>query len=209
MDPFTLAALIGGGSSILGGIIGGAGQAKASEADRRHQVEMLMAQLSAANGQFEQGRQDDQGALGLKTANTAPDRVAWRQNQAIQSAIMPGLRNFSVKAPMGMEQYVPQMSGGFKIPEGGFDQNTLKFFGDDAMLQGEMDLDRQGSIASNGRYATPSYGSIYGSPQAAAGESAANTASANLRKIDEEAAAKRKQGITSGPGSQFLTRYQR
>jgi hypothetical protein len=118
-----------------------------------------------------------------------------------------------VVAPEGFQQYVPQISGGFRIPEGGFSADTLKFFGDNAMLQGEKDLDKAGGIAAGGNYATPSYGSIYGTPQAAGAQSAVESANSNLKSLDAQAAERRRQQqqaalqpTNASTSNQFLTK---
>jgi len=224
MDPLTLSAIIGGASNLFGGIFGGIGKSKDDAAQRafeqqmadqqyRQQLQSLGITLGQQDSQFQQTQAQNQAEQGLKTANTAPDRVAWRQNQAIQAAIMPGLRNAQVIAPEGFQQYVPQITGGFRIPEGGFDANTLKFFGDNAMLQGEKDLDTAGGIAAGGKYATPSYGSIYGTPQASGAQSAVESANSNLKVLDQQAAEKRRQQqqdalkpTNTSASNQFLTK---
>lgn len=197
MNPFLLSAIIGGGTSLLGGLLSGAGQNKMSDADRAHQMQMLLAQLNNSGNQAEQGRIDSLTAQGTKDANTIPDRVGWRQNQAVLAAIMPQMRNFSVSAPAGLSSYVPKMSGGVRLPENGFSPDTLKFFGDNAMLQGEMDLDRAGGLAAGGRYATPSYGSIYGTTAARDGQRSIETANKNLKQLDDDRAMWRQTSLLS------------
>lgn len=195
MDPLTLSTIIGVGGNLLGGLLSGAGQSKENATSRAHQLQMLLAQLDSQRQQYETARGDEQAKTALDAATTNPTRVNWRQNQAIQNAIMPQLRNVSVNAPMGMGAYVPQVSGGLRLPEGGFSPDTLKFFNDNAMLQGEMDLDRAAGAASGGRSTPASYGAIYGTPQASEGESRVAQANAGLRRIDEEAALRRQMAM--------------
>jgi hypothetical protein len=181
----------------LGGILGGIGKSKDEAANRKfladqsntdyqRSLQSLGATMGNANAQSDESRADALGQVGLNAANTTPDRVAWRQNQAVRAAIMPELRNVSIGVPANMQQYVPQISGGLRLPEGGFSQDTLKFFGDNAMLAGESDLDRAGGIASSGRYATPSYGQIYNTQQGTDTQGATQAANANLRAMDAE-----------------------
>jgi hypothetical protein len=99
---------------------------------------------------------------GLQVAQQVPNRVNWRQNQALAAAILPGLRNASVSSNIpGMNSFIPQVQGGFRIPEGGFSPETMKFFEDEAMLQGEVDLDRAGLQATEGLSTPPQYSNIY------------------------------------------------
>jgi hypothetical protein len=200
MDPFTLAALISTIGNVGGGLIGGAGQSRMSAEERAHQEKMLRMQQQQQLGMYEQTRQDGLNKIGLDTANTTPDRVAWRQNMAMRNAIAPQMRNFSVGAPAGMSAYKPNISGGMRLPDGGLPPEALKFFTENAMLEGEKDLDLAGARASGGNYQVPSYGSIYGTPAASATQSHAVTAADNLRKLDEEAKRKRAmQGALTTP----------
>lgn len=191
MSPFTSAAMINSGASIAGNVIAGIGQGKQAEADREQRIRELLA----LQAQYEQTRSDNMGKVGLETANATPNRVAWRQNQAVMNAMMPGMRNFEVQAPAGMEAYVPQTSGGLRIPEGGFSPETLKFFSDSAMLAGEEDLDMAGAVASSGRQSTPNYAAAYGGNGSNA-SSRVSTASAALRAQDEANARRRQQAMT-------------
>lgn len=202
MDPLTLAAIIGGGSNLLGGLLGGHGQAEMSKEEREHQIRMLLTQLGVDMGQFEATRGDANARAGLSTANTAPERVGWRQNQAIRAAVMPQLRNVSVSSPIpGMNAFIPQVSGGLRIPEGGFSPETLKFFGDNAMLAGESDLDTAAAVASQGNYIPPNYSAIYGGMGDAA-TSRVQGIAANLREQDKERATQRNVALTGALGRQ-------
>lgn len=197
MDPITMAALIQTGSQLIGGLMQGKGQAKDAELARQQQIKTLLAQLDANRAQFETSRQDQQGKLGLEVANSVPERVGWRQNQAVRAALMPEMRNVNIMAPAGMQQFVPQMSGGLKIPEGGFGPDTLKFFSENARLQGEADLDTAGMNATGGQGSTPSYSAIYGGPTAANTESRVANVGTDLR-IQEEANRKKRQEALTG-----------
>lgn len=194
MDPITIAALIGAGTNLFGGWMSGRGQQQMTEADRRHQLQTLQAQLLQNSQQFETTRGDNLGRLGLEVAQATPNRVDWRQNQAIRAAIMPELRNVSIQAPAGYGGYVPQISGGFRIPEGGFSAETLRAFSPEARLQGEEDLDMAGGLATGGRISPPSYGTIYGAPGVSA-SSRVSSAMGNLRQQDQENETRRKTAM--------------
>lgn len=120
MDPITLAALIGGGSQLLGGLFGGIGQGKMSAEQLRAQQEMQDKQLQLSRDQ-----------MGLQSTQMDPlAQQKSRQQQALLAALLPGARNFQVSSNVpGMNQFMPQMTGGMKLPEGGLSPETLAFFG--------------------------------------------------------------------------------
>lgn len=195
MDPATM-YLAGTAISALGGWLGGRGQEQANakqlaESRRQFDARLGQEQLQTQLGQLnaEQSRLDSLGAAGVNIQQQTPNRVNWRQNQAMLAAIMPQLRNVSVSSGIpGMNAFIPQVSGGLRIPEGGFSPETLKFFGDRAMLAGEADLDRQGQIATGGQMAIPNYSAVYGQLGAPAQQAVGDLQS--QVKADEE---KRKQ----------------
>jgi len=188
MDPATgmlIASLIGAGGNILGGI----GAGKASDADRRAALQQTLAQLGINLDQFEEQLRQKQGEVGLANANATPNRVGWRQNQALAAAIMPGLRNTEVSSAIpGMSHFIPKVSGGLRIPEGGFGPDVMKWFSEDARLAGETDLDRAGSVASGGRAPIPDYAAAgYGkSGSAASSALQANASQLELDAIERE-----------------------
>jgi len=197
--------LIGTGISALGGFLGGRSQEKLTKeqlAQQSRQFDATLAenkrQTNLQQGNTEQARIDQLGQTGLEVQQQTPNRVGWRQNQAMLAAIMPELRNASVSSGIpGMNAFIPQISGGLRIPEGGFSPSTLKFFGDNAMLTGETDLDRQGQIASGGRMAIPDYAAVYG-PQAGATAGASVSALQEQLKADEEKRRQQRQAIMLG-----------
>lgn len=134
LDPITMSAIISGGSKLLGGILGGIGEGK--ENDKK-------AALTREQLQLQREQQ------GLQRAQAVPTRQDWRQNQALLAAILPGLSNASVTAPQGMQQYVPQMSGGFQLPQGGLGAGVMDFFSPEARLGAEREIDMAGMQAPN------------------------------------------------------------
>jgi hypothetical protein len=163
MDPASIALLLGAGTNFLGGLFSGKGDAEMNEA----QIAARLKEVAAATGMdeaklLELARQFNSKAA-VEGAQATPNRVGWRQNQAMQAAIMPGLRNYSVSSGIpGMDRFKPQTSGGLRLPEGGFGPETLKFFGDKAMLDGEYELDKANQVATDGHAPIPSYTSVYG-----------------------------------------------
>ena len=201
MDPYTSAALVSGLFSLGGGIAGGIGQGQQSAADRAQQLRTLFAQLGVNLDMFEQNRGDQNARLGLETTQATPNRVDWRQRQAMLGEIMPGLRNAEVHSNIpGMDRFIPRVTGGLRIPEGGFSPETLKFFGQSAMHQGEMDLDRAGQLATGGRLATPSYGAIYGNEAGRNGEEYINRIGSELRDEDEARSRARREALMRALG---------
>lgn len=196
MDPLTMSALIGGGMQLFGNILGGIGQGKQQEKDRQQRIQELLAQLGFQQEQAEMNRADQMARLGMEATMATPDRVNWRQNQAIRGAIMPQLRNFAVQAPAGLEGFMPTMTGGLRIPERGFSPETLKHFSEQAMLAGEEDLDRSALQATGGRSTPASYGAIYG-PRGAEAESRTKTLQRQLQAEDANTITRRRQALTN------------
>jgi hypothetical protein len=160
MDPETRAALVSGAFGIGGGLLSGYGQSKQNDENREanaeqaalnRQLELYLAQMNMGQRQAEQG---------VQTAQAAPTRQDWRQRQAMMADIMPGLRNVSVQAPGDLGRFVPQISGGLRIPEGGFSPEALAFFSPEARVNAEADLDRAGARASGGQAPTPNYSQV-------------------------------------------------
>lgn len=113
------------GLNFLGNLLSG----KAS-AEQAQQSQALSNAQNEANLEAERNKI----AVGI----TDPTKLQnWRQKQATVAAIMPGLRNASVKAPAGMEAYMPSVSGGFSIPEGGFGSDTLAFYSPESRAAAE------------------------------------------------------------------------
>lgn len=160
MDPLSAALVL---SSIGGGIFSGLQQGKVSKEQLREAARQFGINLDVQQGNIEQANVNAQQQQALQGVQETPNRVGWRQNQALQAAILPGLRNARVSSPIpGMNAFIPQVSGGFRIPEGGFGPDTMKFFGDNAMMQGEYDLDRAVQGASGGRAPITGYTGVYG-----------------------------------------------
>lgn len=129
MNPSTLNTIIGAGAPLLGGLLGGIDQGKQNDKTMALQREQMAMQ---------------QQQLDLQRAQSVPQQQNWRQAQALMAAILPGLQNAQVQAPAGYQQYMPQISGGFKIPEGGFGADTQAFFSPGARQAAEQDLQNAG-----------------------------------------------------------------
>jgi hypothetical protein len=189
------------GISAAGSLISAYMQGKISK-------EQFLAQLAEQQRQFNTTTQQDayqfdeknrqaNADQALASANTTPNRVGWRQNQAMAAAIMPGLRNVSVSSNIpGMSRFIPQISGGLRIPEGGFGPDVLSKFGDKAMLAGEMDLDKAAAVASDGQSVTPDYGAVYGEP-GRTGASQVSALSGQLQTDEKARAAERNRALQS------------
>lgn len=137
----------------------------------------------------------EQGQRALDAAQANPTRVGWRQNQALAAALLPELRNVSVSSPIpGMNAFIPQISGGLRLPASGFSPDTLKFFGDKAMLAGEQDLDTAAQIASGGQAPLPSYPVVYGE-QALPAQNAVASAQQRVREDEKARAARRAKAL--------------
>lgn len=116
-----------------------------------------------------QGKQNDKQMalqreqLAMQQAQAVPTRQDWRQNQALLAAILPALSNAKVQAPAQYQQYVPQISGGFQLPQGGLGtQDVMSFFAPQARQNAEAELDNAGrsklTPASSMNYAGTGYG---------------------------------------------------
>lgn len=142
--PFTggasmmLPAMIGAGADIGGGILSGIAQGK--QQDKQNAM--------------------TQQSLAVQQAQATPNRQDWRQNQALLAAIMPALGNARVQAPAGMQQYVPQVSGGFRLPDAGLGTpDVMSFFSPEARQNAEQEIDNAGKYDKKGKLvkgATPS-----------------------------------------------------
>jgi hypothetical protein len=138
MDPLTL-ALIMGGMQLGGGILSGMGQGAAQDKQNALTREQLAVQQRQFNAQHEQQQGNFQTAQGLMASQQNPlAQQEARQRQAMLAAVMPGLRNVQVSSDIpGMNRFIPQVSGGMRLPEGGFGQDTLAFFSPEARAAAE------------------------------------------------------------------------
>lgn len=171
MSPEMQAAMVSGGFGMAGGLMAGAGQSKiikennaasTEQAELNRQLQLYLAQMDQRQRQSEQG---------LQAQQATPNRQDWRQRQALMADILPGLRNASVQPPGDLARFTPQISGGFRIPEGGFSPEAMAFFSPEARASAEGDLDRAGAQASGGRMAVPDYaGAGYGEAGIAPGQ---------------------------------------
>jgi hypothetical protein len=157
-NPQMQAAMLGAGTSIVGGYLSQRNQNNQNQQSNDAAMARLELQLQMEREQREREQLQRQKELALQTATQAPARQDWRQHQALLAAMLPGARNYSVTPPGDLARFTPQLSGGLRIPEGGFDQQTLAFFSPGARAGAEADLDRAGALAAGGNYSTPDYG---------------------------------------------------
>lgn len=167
-SPQTQAAAIQAGTALLGGALSQRNtnqQTQQSQQFTGQQADLNRQQESQALAQqLAQARMLAERQAAFQGATTAPSRQNWRQSQALAADILPGLRNVQVQAPGNLQRFMPQISGGLRLPEGGLSQQALAFYSPEARLGAEQDLDRATSIASGGRMAAPDYGTVgYGS----------------------------------------------
>jgi hypothetical protein len=162
MSPETQGALINTGAGLVGGALSQRNannqQQNQNAFNAQQNAQQQSADLQKLQMQLEQSRILQEKQMGLQAAQAAPQRQDWRQRQALLAAILPELQNYSVQAPGRLAQFQPQMSGGFRLPEGGIPQEALNFFSPQARLSAEQDFDRQAAMSSGGRMATPDYG---------------------------------------------------
>lgn len=160
--------LIGGaiGADFLGGLLGGksnADQAAAQLAEQKRQADLqnLMAQQTLAL----QTQAQKNSASQLDPLYQQKKRAQF----AMLAALLPGFQNFGVGAPGNMAKFVPQVSGGFQLPAGGFGADMMKYFSPNSAASAENDFRNQTGL-SNGAALTalgyPSSASGYASQMA-------------------------------------------
>lgn len=167
MSPEAQGALINTGTSLLGGYLSQRNANNQQSQQNQFGAEQAQlnrdAELQSLKMQLEQSRMLQERQMALQASQAAPERQNWRQSQALLSAILPELRNVQVQAPGSLQRYVPQMSGGFRLPEGGLSPETLGFFSPQARLSAEQSFDKQAAMSSGGRTVAPDYaGAGYG-----------------------------------------------
>ena len=120
------------------------------ERERQDQMRQFLLSLAQRGGEFDrqlsqsryetdQGnrlRRDETGVEATQLDPYAQQRS--RQQQAMMAALLPGARNVSVSSNIpGMNQFIPQVSGGMRIPEGGFGRDVLDFFSPESRANAE------------------------------------------------------------------------
>lgn len=134
MSPENQAALIQGGTGLLGGVLGGIGEGQRDEANRQFQYDQLA---------FQERNADANRALQAAQSDPLATQTA-RQRAAIMYSLLPGLRNAQVSSNIpGMNHFIPQVSGGLRLPEGGIPQEALAFSTPSAMANAEAQHWRQ------------------------------------------------------------------
>lgn len=197
-SPQTQAALIGTGTTLLGGYL-----SQQNQNSQNTQAQTAAAQLAAQNNasdtqrlsmQLEQARILAQNQMGVQGQLAAPTRQDWRQKQAVLADVLPQLRNVQVQAPGDLGRYMPQISGGLQLPQGGLSQSALAFFSPSARLGAEQDLDKQLAQSTGGNYTAPNYSALgYGS----AGNAATQNVTSYSQQIQQQIAQQQAQGLAN------------
>lgn len=144
-----LLQLILGGMQFGGGLLQGVGQGQQSAEQARAaqqnallggqlglNQDVLNAYLGMYGQQASQGYQRDVQGLNAMQMNPLAQQQA-RQQMALRAAILPELRNPTTTLPRGLQGYAGQLQGGFRIPEGGFGPETLRYFSPEANAAAE------------------------------------------------------------------------
>lgn len=164
MSPSTQNALIGTGTSLLGGYL-----SQRNQNQQNTQQQQAQAALSAANNQtstqnlamqLEQARILAQNQMGVQGAQASPTRQDWRQKQALLADILPQARNVSITPPGDLGRYMGNIQGGMRLPEGGLSPQALAFFSPQARLGAEQTLDKQLAQSTGGNYTAPDYSQL-------------------------------------------------
>jgi hypothetical protein len=205
MSPEAQGALVNTGTSLLGGYLSQRNannqQANQNQFAAQQNTQQQQAELQKLQMQLEQSRMLQERQMALQASQAAPERQNWRQSQALLSAILPELQNASVQAPGNLQRYVPQMSGGFRLPEGGIPQEALQFFSPQARLSAEQSFDKQAAMSSGGRTVAPDYaGAGYG-PM---GQAASQDVNSYSQSILEQILQQQPTAGGQSPASPFL-----
>lgn len=206
-SPQTQAALIGTGTSLLGGYL-----SQRNQNQQNTQAQQAQAGLSAQNNasdtqrlsmQLEQARILAQNQMGVQGQLASPTRQDWRQKQATLADVLPQMRNVSIQPPGDLARYMPQMSGGLRLPEGGLSQSALSFFSPQSRLSAESDLDKQLALSTGGNYNAPDYAnSGYGNGAQAVSQNINDYASQIKAQLAQQQQAALQQALgQSGAGS--------
>ncbi len=168
LDPTAKVQLITGLLQSAGGLAGGIAQGRQAQQQQQLAYGGQLGGLADMSRQFrmdeqsakqflqsllqQQGNQDIQRQLALREEQmgrertgleaAGPNPLAWqalRQRMALSRAILPELRNVKIQAPTDYARFVPQVSGGFRIPEGGFGPNVMQQFSPETLAAAEGD----------------------------------------------------------------------
>lgn len=149
MDPATIAFLGGTAANVLGSLFGSNSQKKLTEkqlAEQKRQFDLsretsqrntaASAIGEAATAGIE--RQTEQAKTGLQATQMDPlAQQKSRQRNAVMAALMGGARNYAVKPPSDIASSMPEISGGIRLPEGGFGPDVMNFFSPGARANAE------------------------------------------------------------------------
>lgn len=152
MDPATISMLAGSGLNFLGNLFGGNSQKKLTEqqlAEQKRQFDLSrqdQRQRDAASAigdarTAELDRQQSQANAGLQSTQLDPlAQQRSRQRAAVMAALVGGARNYDVKPPSDIASSMPEISGGIRLPEGGFGPDVMSFFSPSARAGAEADF---------------------------------------------------------------------
>jgi hypothetical protein len=130
------ASLLSGAAKGLGSYLTGNAQAATSKQGVAQQN--IQGQTDAYANATQFNANDALARQKYGATLTDPTKIQnWRQQQAVLGALMPQFRNVSIAAPSGMESYKPTISGGARLPEGGFSAADLAAFTPNARLEAE------------------------------------------------------------------------
>ena len=181
--------LIGAGGALIEGRANRNQQAQESaaslaqrEKERQDQMRQFLLSLYQRSGEYDrqlgqsryeydQSNRLSRDRTGVEATQLDPyTQQRSRQSQAIMAAMLPGMRNASVSSNIpGMNQFIPQVSGGVRIPEGGFGQDVLSFFSPESRANAEGEYWRNAApFAEPPNLSNVGYGQAGASPTAGA-----------------------------------------
>lgn len=143
LNPYAGAIKIG--ADAVGGFFTGksnAAQAAANLAEQKRQADMQNAQAAATLALQTQAQ---------KNAASQLDPLAQQKKRAqfaMLASLLPQFSNFTASAPGGMGKYVPQLSGGFQLPSGGFSADMMKYFSPESAANAETDFRSQTGLSN-------------------------------------------------------------
>src|SRR3990167_1910620 len=165
----TGAAAIGGataaGSAIAQGLANRAQNRETQEFTAQQNQQRMLADLFGAQmaAQQDQNQLDQQRQqTGLQATQLDPlTQQRSRANFAMTRALMGNARNVEVQAPPGMSGFQPRITGGMRIPEGGFGPDVMNYLSEDAQLAADANFGQNAApFMRPPNYAAVGYGSL-------------------------------------------------
>jgi hypothetical protein len=202
MSPQTQNALIGTGTSLLGGYL-----SQRNTNQQNTQQQQAQAALASMNNQsqtqnlamqLEQARILAQNQMGVQGQQASPTRQDWRQKQALLADILPQARNVQITPPGDLGRYMPQMSGGMRLPEGGLSAQALQFYSPQSRLSAETTLDKQLAQSTGGNYTAPDYANLGYGPM---GQQSTNAVTDYASQIKQQLAQQQAQALAQAMGT--------